>query len=36
MDDIDREWEEVDLRQLVDDYEAADQAEFAALDDLDD
>lgn len=29
MDQIDREWEELDLKQMIDDYEAADQAEFA-------
>ena len=29
MDDIDREWKELDLKQMHDDYEEADQAEFA-------
>ncbi|MFE3789956.1 hypothetical protein [Streptomyces goshikiensis] len=31
MDSIDREWRDLDLAQMIDDYEEADQAEFAAF-----
>ncbi|MHC5904189.1 hypothetical protein ACVNF4_09835 [Streptomyces sp. S6] len=29
MDDIDYEWEELSLKQMIDDYEALDQEEYA-------
>ncbi|SCE13079.1 hypothetical protein GA0115234_10584 [Streptomyces sp. DvalAA-43] len=29
MDAIDHEWEELDLKQMIDDYEEMDQAEYA-------
>jgi len=29
MDAIDREWKELDLKQMIDDYEEMDQAEYA-------
>ncbi len=29
MDDIDREWQEVELADLIEGYEAMDQAEYA-------
>jgi hypothetical protein len=29
MDEIDREWKELDFKLMIDDYEAMDQAEFA-------
>jgi hypothetical protein len=31
MDPIDREWREFDLAQMINDYEKADQEEFAAF-----
>jgi hypothetical protein len=38
MDAIDREWEELDFEQMITDYEATDQAEYAEFmdDDTDD
>jgi hypothetical protein len=29
VDNIDREWEDLDFTQMIEDYEAADQAEYA-------